>query len=72
MTKRLFRQGGRRVGGRDQTTGAPILPTYTVATVPSAAGRGGQIIYVSDGATNKRQAISDNTAWRFPDGAALS
>lgn len=72
MTKRIVRIGGRRTSARDSATGAPILPSYTVATVPSAAGRGGQTIYVSDGASNKRMAISDNTAWRFPDGAALS
>jgi hypothetical protein len=30
------------------------------------------MIYVADGATNKRLAISDGTSWRWPDGAVVA
>jgi hypothetical protein len=30
------------------------------------------MIYVSDGTANKRLAISDGAAWRWPDGAVVS
>nr|WP_246686806.1 sialate O-acetylesterase [Mesorhizobium sp. B2-4-19] len=45
--------------------------SYTVATVPSASVAG-QAIYVSNGTSNKRMAISDGTNWRWPDGAIVS
>jgi len=48
------------------------LPSYTVATVPAAASYPRAMIYVSDGTLNKRLAISDGTAWRWPDGAVVS
>lgn len=47
------------------------LRSYTVATLPSA-GTAARMIYVSDGTTNKRQAVSDGTNWRWPDGAVVS
>lgn len=49
-----------------------ILPTYTVATLPSAARYKQGLIYVSDGTSNKRLAVSDGTNWRWPDGAIVS
>lgn len=53
--------------------GSPLqLPPYTVATLPPAASYPRCMIYVSDGATNKRLAISDGAAWRWPDGAVVS
>lgn len=48
------------------------LPSYTVATLPSAAIYTRCVIYVSDGAGNRRLAISDGTVWRFPDGTVVS
>lgn len=48
------------------------LPSYTVATLPSAATYVRGLIYVSDGTSNKRLAISDGTNWRWPDGAIVS
>ena len=52
---------------------APLrLPTYSVATLPSATTFARCLIYVSDGTTNKRCAISDGTNWRWPDGAVVS
>jgi hypothetical protein len=47
------------------------LRSYTVATLPSAA-TAQQLIYVSDGTSNKRVAVSDGTNWRFPDGNTVS
>jgi hypothetical protein len=48
------------------------LPSYTVATVPTAGLWPGCLIYVSDGTSNKRLAVSDGTNWRFPDGNVIS
>ncbi|GLR82220.1 hypothetical protein HUE56_00475 (plasmid) [Azospirillum oryzae] len=56
--------------GRLSFGAIPMLPSYTVATLPSAAARG--LIYVSDGAGGKRLAVSDGTNWRWPDGAIAS
>ena len=47
------------------------LRTYTVGTLPSAVGAA-QMIYVSDGTSDKRLAVSDNANWRWPDGAVVS
>lgn len=47
------------------------LRPYTVATLPSAANAG-ELIYISDGSTNRRMAVSDGTNWRFPDGDIVS
>lgn len=47
------------------------LRSYTVATLPSAA-TAARLIYVSDGTSNKRLAVSDGTNWRWPDGAVVS
>ncbi|NKJ34099.1 hypothetical protein [Rhizobium sp. SG570] len=51
---------------------APKLPSFTVSTLPSAAANPQGMVYVSNGTANKRQAISDGTNWRFPDGAIVS
>lgn len=48
------------------------LPSYTVGTLPSAATYVRCLIYVSDGTSNKRLAVSDGTNWRWPDGAIVS
>nr|WP_295468941.1 hypothetical protein [Mesorhizobium sp.] len=48
-----------------------MLRSYTVAGLPSAAPEG-QMVYVSDGSSNRRMAVSDGTSWRFPDGAVVS
>ena len=56
-----------------RVAGPVRLAAYTVATVPSAVAHGaGAIIHVSNGAASKRLAISDGTAWRWPDGAVVS
>lgn len=52
---------------------APIkIPSYTVATLPTASGYTQCVAYVSNGASNKRLAVSDGTNWRWPDGAVVS
>ena len=49
--------------------GAPlVLKSYTIATLPSAASWTGGIVYVSDGASNKRLAVSNGSVWKYPDG----
>jgi hypothetical protein len=50
------------------------LPTSTVAGLSAfpAATYPRCLIYVSDGATNRRLAVSDGAAWRWPDGAVVS
>lgn len=47
------------------------LRSYTVATLPSASPAA-QLIYVSDGTSNKRLAVSEGTNWRWPDGNVVS
>ena len=59
-----------RSGG--MTAQALPLRNYTVATLPSASAHQWGLIAVSDGASNKRLAISDGSNWRFPDGAVVS
>jgi hypothetical protein len=56
-------------------TGAIKVPTYTVATAPSAVTAGaGTLIYVSDGAAGSAiLAFSDGTNWKRSDtGATIS
>lgn len=48
------------------------LPTYTVATLPSASTFARCLIFVSDGSTSRRFAISDGSSWRWPDGEVVS
>jgi len=48
-----------------------VLPSYTVSTLPSASPAA-RLIFVSNGTSNKRLAVSDGTNWRFPDGAVVS
>ena len=50
----------------------PIFRSFTVATLPSASANSRGVIYVADGTTNKRLAVSDGTNWRWPDGAIVS
>lgn len=55
------------------TFNVPVqFPTYTVTTLPTASSFPRCGIYVSNGTSNKRFAISDGTNWRWPDGAIVS
>lgn len=68
---RILISGTERV--RFQQYGMRLVQSYTVATLPSASTAGaGTLIYVSDGTSNKRLAVSDATNWRWPDGAVVS
>ncbi len=53
-------------------TRIPVLRSYTVATLPSASANARGLAYISDGTANKRLAVSDGSAWRWPDGAIVS
>lgn len=47
------------------------VPTYTVATAPSAADIAGTLVYVSDGAAGSAiLAFSDGTDWKRSDTGA--
>jgi len=62
-------------GFTGDVTGAIQVPTYTVATAPSASAAGaGTVIYVSDGAAGSAiLAFSDGTNWKRSDtGATIS
>jgi hypothetical protein len=63
---------GYRVAGTMTTDalGCPCLPTRLKTNLPPA-GQVGRLIAVTDGAANKRLAISDGTIWRWPDGTAV-
>lgn len=58
--------------GSEAMTNPLVLVSYTVAGLPSAASWAGGIVYVSNGTSNKRLAVSDGTNWRFPDGNVVS
>lgn len=71
---RISNAGELMMGGANTVIDASRhhrLRAYTVATLPSASPAA-QMIYVSDGSSNRRLAVSDGSAWRFPDGSAVS
>jgi hypothetical protein len=59
-------------GFTGDVTGAIKVPTYTVATAPSASTAGaGTVIYVSNGAAGSAiLAFSDGTNWKRSDTGA--
>ena len=53
--------------------GAITLPTFTVATAPSAADLAGTIVFVSDGLAGAPTiAVSDGTDWIATNGNAIN
>lgn len=58
-------------GSAWQRIAGPVLSSHTVATLPSPSPAG-QLVYVADGAGNRRLAVADGTGWRWPDGAVVS
>ncbi len=62
------------VTSTDGFIGDITVPTYTVATAPSASSAGaGTIIYVSDGLAGAPcLAVSDGTDWISPAGTAIA
>jgi Zn-dependent protease with chaperone function len=51
--------------------GPQPLPGYTVATLPSPKLYERCLVYVIDGAGNKRVAVSTGAAWRYLDGVLV-
>ena len=71
---RFAHDGALQMGGANTVITAsrhPLLRSYTVAGLPSPSPAA-QLIYVSDGASNKRLAVSDGSNWRWPDGGIVS
>jgi len=57
----------------DQPEGGEELPQYTVATVPTAVGRTGQQVFLSNGAGGSPcSAVSDGTNWLRSDTLATA
>lgn len=50
---------------------ATKLKSYTVSTLPSASVYAQCLIYVSNGTSNNRLAVSDGTNWRWPGTGAI-
>ena len=60
-------------GFTGDVVGTVQVPTYTVATAPSAASIAGTIVYVSDGLAGAPcLAVSDGTDWISPAGTAIA
>jgi uncharacterized protein YaiE (UPF0345 family) len=54
-------------------SGVPRLPSFMIATLPSATTAGaGAIAYVSDASNGPTLAFSDGAMWRYPDGSTLT
>jgi hypothetical protein len=66
--------GGRLTVDTTRVTATvPVrLPSYTVASLPSASTHVRSLVFVSDGASSKRLAVSDGTNWLWPDGTVVS
>lgn len=72
MTKRVPRTSAGRVTTHG-VGGFPVAPTYTVATVPAATGRAGQMVYLSNGAAGSVMlCFSDGTNWKRCDTGATA
>lgn len=67
----VFREHAQAINTASVDAPFPLF-SATVTTLPAAADYTGCIIYVSDGTSNKRLAVSDGTNWRFPDGNIVS
>jgi len=74
MASTTFSGPVRSTGGFvGEVVGLVQVPTYTVATAPSAAGIAGTIVYVSDGLAGAPcLAVSDGTDWISPAGTAIA
>jgi len=60
-------------GFEGAVTGTITLPTFTVASAPSAAGLTGTLIYVSNGlAGDPTIAVSDGTNWISAAGTTIA
>jgi hypothetical protein len=71
---RIAHDGALQMGGANTVINSDrhlVLRAYTVATLPDAS-TAGQLIYVSDGLSNRRLAVSDGVNWRWPDGTVVA
>jgi hypothetical protein len=60
-------------GFEGSVTGTITLPTFTVASAPSAAGLTGTLIYVSNGRAGlPTVAVSDGTNWISSAGITIA
>lgn len=60
-------------GFEGNVTGSIQVPTFTVATAPSAVDLAGTVIYVSDGLAGAPcLAVSDGADWISPAGTAIA
>lgn len=58
--------------GQNVAAGGPLqLASFTIAALPAASTCPRAAVYLSNGAGNKRMAISDGTIWRYADGTAV-
>ena len=61
------------VGNKTKVSDIRRLPSYTVAGKPTAATAGaGRLVFLSDGAGNKKVAVSDGSTWYYMDGTAVA
>lgn len=77
LTRYAQRMNSSLQGDGTEAASAPVMfKPYTVAQLlagtPSASKYPTGIVYVSNGTSNKRLAVSDGTTWRFPDGNVVS
>lgn len=57
----------------DTLEAATVLPSYTLATVPAAAGHAGKTIFVTDATAGPFAYVSNGTSWlRLSNEAVLS
>lgn len=55
-----------------QRLGQPqSLPRYTIAKLPNPAAYRGVLVYLADGLSGQRIAVSDGVAWRYPSGVLV-
>lgn len=65
QSRRLVHAPAKGIGLLPSDGSVPVpLPSYTVATVPSAAANARAMIYVSNEAGGAVPAFSDGTNWR--------
>lgn len=65
--------GTATFSGPVASTNGFLLPTFTVATAPSALGLAGTIIYVSNGRSGQPTiAVSNGTNWISTAGTTIS